>query len=104
MGENVLLGEPGSSSEETQVPTPGSPARHADIREGAEKYVPLTFHCLRHNHTRMLKSANIPEAIARRIAGHLSVAISDVYTHLGEEVTLAAVENLPEILGVSSSY
>jgi hypothetical protein len=52
----------------------------------------------------MLKSANIPEAIARRIAGHLSVAISDVYTHLGEEVTLAAVENLPEILGVSSSY
>jgi integrase len=73
-------------------------------REGAEKYLPLSFHCLRHNHTTMLKRANIPEAIARRIAGHLSIAISDVYTHLGEDVMRAAVANLPEIEGVSTCY
>jgi integrase/recombinase XerD len=73
-------------------------------REGAEKYMPLSFHCLRHNYTTMLKRANIPEAIARRIAGHLSIAISDVYTHLGEDVMRAAVANLPEIEGVSTYY
>lgn len=74
------------------------------IREGAEKYVPLSFHCLRHNHTSMLKSGNIPEAIARRIAGHRSITVSDLYTHLGEDVSLAAVAGLPEIQGVSSLY
>jgi len=76
----------------------------AVIREGADKYLPLTFHCLRHNHTSMLKKGNIPEAIARRLAGHLSITVSDLYTHLGEDVTLAAVADLPEIAGVSSLY
>lgn len=70
-------------------------------REGAEKYLPLSFHCLRHNHTTMLKRGKIPEAIARRIAGHLSIAMSDVYTSLGEDITLAAVDDLPEILDLS---
>lgn len=68
------------------------------IREGGEKYIPLTFHALRHNHTTMLKRCKIPEAIARKLAGHLSISVSDVYTSLGEEVTLAAVEDLPEII------
>ncbi len=74
------------------------------IREGADKYLPLSFHCLRHNHTSMLKKGNVSEAIARRIAGHLSTAVSDIYTHLGEEVTLAAVADMPEIEGVSTIY
>jgi integrase len=74
------------------------------IREGAEKYVPLTFHFLRYNHTTMLKMGKAPEAVARIIAGHASVAVSDIYTHLGEDVTLAAVSNLPEIAGVSTYY
>ena len=74
------------------------------IREGSDKYLPLSFHCLRHNHTSMLKKGNISEAIARRIAGHLSIAVSDVYTHLGEDVTLAAVAEMPEVEGVSTLY
>ncbi len=74
------------------------------VREGADKFLPLSFHCLRHNHTSMLKKGNVSEAIARAIAGHLSIAVSDVYTHLGEDVTLAAVAELPEIEGVSTLY
>lgn len=71
------------------------------IREGGEKYIPLSFHCLRHNHTTMLKRAKIPEAIARKIAGHLSIAVSDVYTFLGEDIALAAVDDLPETVDMS---
>lgn len=74
------------------------------VREGGEKYIPLSFHCLRHNHTSMLKRGKIPEAVARKIAGHLSVAISDVYTSLGEDVTLAAVKDLPEIINPTFLY
>ena len=71
-------------------------------RQGAEKYAPLSFHCLRHNYTTMLKRARVSEAIARQIAGHRSVAVSDVYTHLGEDVMLDSVQSLPEIINIST--
>jgi integrase len=89
--------------ERSGVRQPGIRVR-SRIREGADKFLPLSFHCLRHNHTSMLKKGNVSEAIARVIAGHLSIAVSDVYTHLGEDVTLAAVAELPEIEGVSTLY
>jgi integrase len=69
-------------------------------REGAEKYAPLSFHCFRHNFTTMMKKANVAEAIARRIAGHKSIVISDIYTHLGEKVMLDAVQAIPHIIDV----
>jgi integrase len=70
-------------------------------RQGAEKYAPLCFHCLRHNFTTMLKKAKVSEAIARKVGGHRSVAVSDIYTHLGEDVMLDAVQNVPVIFDIS---
>lgn len=71
-------------------------------REAGEKYAPLSFHCLRHNFSSMLKKKTVPEAIARKIVGHRSIAVSDMYTHLGEDVMLAAVQGVPTIVDVSS--
>jgi len=71
-------------------------------RQGAEKYAPLSFHCLRHNFTTMLKKAKVSEAIARRVGGHRSVAVSDVYSHLGEDVMLDAVQSVPVIFDISA--
>lgn len=71
-------------------------------RQGAEKYAPLCFHCLRHNFTTMLKKAKVSEAIARKVGGHRSVAVSDVYTHLGEDVMLDAVQSVPAIIDISA--
>jgi integrase len=71
-------------------------------RQGAEKYAPLSFHCLRHNFTTMLKKSKVSEAVARGIGGHRSVAVSDVYTHLGEDVMLNAVQSVPNVIDVSA--
>jgi integrase len=75
---------------------------HVAKREGANKYAPLSFHCLRHNFTTMLKMAGVPEAVARKIVGHRSVAVSDLYTHLGEDVMLNAVQLVPNIIDASA--
>jgi hypothetical protein len=48
----------------------------------------------------MMKKTNVAEAIARRIAGHKSIVISDIYTHLGEKVMLDAVQAIPHIIDV----
>lgn len=74
---------------------------HTYKREGGEKYAPLSFHCLRHNCSTMLKLTQVPEAIARKIMGHRSVVISDIYTHLGEDIMLAAVQNVPNVIDSS---
>ena len=50
----------------------------------------------------MLKKAKVSEAIARKVGGHRSVAVSDVYTHLGEDVMLDAVQSVPVIIDISA--
>ncbi len=67
-------------------------------RLGAEKYVPLTFHCLKHSYVTLLKALAVTEALARQLAGHRSQVISDIYTHLGEEIMSLAVEEFPDLL------
>lgn len=65
-------------------------------RVGASKYLPITFQCLRHTATTGLKKGKVSEAVARAIIGHRSISISDVYTHLGEDVMLQAVQDYPD--------
>jgi integrase len=67
-------------------------------RVGANKYLPLTFHCLRHTYTTLLKIACASEAMAREIVGHKSASVSQIYTHIDEKTTKAAVEDLPNPL------
>ena len=69
-------------------------------REGrAGKHIgnPLSFHCLRHTATSMLKNAGVGEAVARDIIGHDSKAISDNYTHIDDDAKRTALNSLPDI-------
>jgi integrase len=68
-------------------------------RVGANKYLPLTFGCLRHTYTTLLKISCVSEAVARAIIGHRSQAISEIYTHIDEAAAKAAVEEVHNPLG-----
>lgn len=57
--------------------------------------VDLSFHCLRHTATTLLKSAGVGEAVARDIIGHESPEISRQYTHIEDDTKREAVNKLP---------
>jgi integrase len=57
----------------------------------------LSFHCLRHTATSLLKNAGVSEVIARDIIGHESAAVSANYTHVDEATKRKAVDLLPDI-------
>lgn len=58
----------------------------------------LSFHCLRHTTTSLLKNAGVSDAIARDIIGHESAAVSRSYTHIDAQTKQAAVAKLPSIV------
>lgn len=58
----------------------------------------LSFHCLRHTATSLLKNAGVSEVVARDIIGHDSAAVSANYTHVDEETKRRAVDLLPDVL------
>ena len=66
-------------------------------RDGKHIGNPLSFHCLRHTATSMLKDAGVGEAVARDIIGHESKAIRLNYTHIAEDAKRNAVNTLPDI-------
>lgn len=57
----------------------------------------LSFHCLRHNATSMLKNAGVNDAVARDIIGHESAAVSRTYTHIDDDAKRRAIALLPDI-------
>lgn len=57
----------------------------------------LSFHCLRHTATSLLKNAGVSEAVAMDIIGHNSKAISQNYTHIEDDAKRNAVNTLPDI-------
>lgn len=57
----------------------------------------LSFHCLRHTATSLLKNAGVSEVVARDIIGHDSAAVSANYTHVDEDTKRKAVDLLPDI-------
>jgi len=66
---------------------------HATRRERGR----LSFHCLRHTATSMLKNAGVSEAVAMDIIGHDSAAISSHYTHIEDEAKRRAIEKMPDL-------
>jgi integrase len=58
----------------------------------------VTFHCLRHTATSLLKNAGVSDVVARDIIGHESESISRSYTHIEHATKLAAVDKLPDVL------
>jgi len=72
---------------------------YAGNGRGAARIInPLTFHCLRHTLTSMLKNAGVAESVAMDIVGHESKAISQVYTHMETDTKRAAIGRLPNLL------
>ena len=58
----------------------------------------LSFHCLRHTATSLLKNAGVSDVVAREIIGHDSESISRVYTHISKDTLRKAMKSLPNVL------
>ncbi|MCE9616482.1 MAG: site-specific integrase [Lentisphaerae bacterium] len=57
----------------------------------------LSYHCLRHTATSLLKNAGVSDVVAREIIGHDSEAISRAYTHIEQDTLRNAVNLLPDV-------
>lgn len=57
----------------------------------------LSFHCLRHTATSLLKNAGVSEAIAMDIIGHDSRVISTLYTHIEGDAKRLAISKMPDM-------
>jgi len=67
-------------------------------RSARRKTGNLSFHCLRHTATSLLKNAGVSDVVAREIIGHDSEAISRVYTHIEKGTLKKAIGKLPNVL------
>jgi len=59
----------------------------------------LSFHCLRHTTTSLMKNAGISPAIVQEFIGHDSATVSRHYTHIDTEAMRKAANALPDLLG-----
>ena len=57
----------------------------------------LSFHCLRHTATSLLKNAGISPAIVQEFVGHDSKTVSENYTHIETSVLRAAADAMPDL-------
>ncbi|MFN0128008.1 MAG: tyrosine-type recombinase/integrase [Verrucomicrobiales bacterium] len=55
----------------------------------------LSFHCIRHTATSLMKEAGIPASVVQDFIGHDDAAMSRLYTHTGEESLRKAAGALP---------
>jgi integrase len=57
----------------------------------------LSFHCLRHTATTLLKAAGVSESVAMEFVGHDSASVSRSYTHIPTEALKMAADKLPDV-------
>jgi integrase len=57
----------------------------------------VSFHCLRHTATSLMKNAGVPAAVVMDLIGHDSPAVSAHYTRIEEETKRRAVGQLPDV-------
>lgn len=58
----------------------------------------LSFHCLRHTATTLLKTAGVSQAVVMDLIGHDSPEISRHYTHVDADAKRSALEKIPDIV------
>lgn len=63
------------------------------MREGND----IGFHAIRHTAVSLLKDARVPDAVVMELVGHGSAAMSQHYTHVGQEALTRAANALPKI-------
>ena len=61
----------------------------------------ISFHCLRHTATSLLKAAGVPESVVRDIIGHDTEEMSRRYTHVDDPSRRSAISKLPAILAIA---
>ena len=61
------------------------------------RYAGLSYHCLRHTLTSLLKSAGASSAVAGDIVGHDSEAMSRHYTKIDLAAKREAIDKLPDL-------
>lgn len=74
--------------------------KHEKTGEGRStkrKTSELSFHCLRHTATSLLKNAGVSDAVAREFIGHDSAAMSAKYTHIETSALRKAADSMPDI-------
>ena len=57
----------------------------------------LSFHCLRHTATSLLKNAGISPAIVQEFIGHDSKTVSENYTHIETSAMRKAADSMPDL-------
>ena len=76
---------------------PRPPIRHGSSRFCRRPRSSLTFHSLRHTHVSMAKAAGAPQSAAMEFVGHKSAAVSDIYTHTGDDALQRLADSFPKI-------
>ena len=71
----------------------GNGRGHSGPRTASE----LSFHSLRHTSVSLLKNASVPHSVAQALVGHESQAISQQYTHVGDQALAEALQKLPAL-------
>jgi integrase len=66
-------------------------------RSSQRKLSEVSFHCLRHTTTSVLKNNGATSAVTQEIVGHDSPAISQIYTHIDTETLRKAVNSMPKL-------
>ena len=53
-----------------------------------------SFHSIRHSYNSALANAEVPQEIRRKLIGHTSDHVNDIYTHLDVELFRRAIARL----------
>ncbi len=72
-------------------------AKNGKGRGGRRKPSEVSFHSFRHTATSLLKNAGVPQSVVMDLIGHESKAVSQIYTHTGDEERRSAIETLPSL-------
>jgi integrase len=66
-------------------------------RDSKRAHNALSFHSLRHTATSWMKAAGIPASVVMDFIGHDSTAMSQIYTHTGEDAMRVAADSMPNL-------
>jgi integrase len=70
-------------------------------RKGRRDVADLSFHCLRHTATSLMKNAGVSPAIVQEFVGHDSKVVSQNYTHIETEALRKAADSMPDLLNLA---
>lgn len=72
-------------------------AKGGEGRSAKRQTSELSFHSFRHTATSLLKNAGVSQSVVMDIIGHESKAVSQVYTHVGDDEKKRAIAALPSV-------